>query len=118
MAELYVTDSTGETKRADSKEEVWISNALHALDLWFIFQYWVDGGKTIPGGMVVDWVIQLGGFEALEFFGPWWHGRMNDDSDQLKLERLRKKFWRVTVLTDKEVWDQKSANEAIRYEYV
>ncbi len=115
--ELYVTDSTGETKRADSKEEVWISNAIHALKLWFWFQFSVDGGKVIPGGMVVDWVIELGGYEALEFFGEYWHNKRKDDEDQLKLERLRKKFRRVTVLTEREVWDQDSANKAIRLEY-
>ena len=116
--ELYVVDSTGERKRADSKEEVWISNSLHKLGLWFIFQYWVDGGKIIPGGMVVDWVINTGGYVALEFFGEFWHNKMKDDDDQLKLERLRDRFWRVVVLTEKEVWDQKSADEAIRHEFV
>ena len=116
--ELYVTDSTGETKKAGSKEEWWISNSLHKYDLWFIYQYSMDGGKIIPGGIVVDWVIQVGGYEALEFFGEYWHNKRMDDEDQLKLARLRERFRRVVVLSEKEVWDQKSADEAIRHEFV
>ena len=115
---LYVIDSTGEQKQADSKEEVWISNALHTHDLFFYFQYSIDGGKTIPGGLVVDWVINLGGYVALEFFGKFWHNGVKDDADQLKLERLEERFRRVVVLTETEVWNQESADDAIRHEFV
>ena len=116
--ELYVTDSTGEPKQADSKEEVWISNSLHKSNLFFYFQYSIDGGKTIPGGLVVDWVVNIGGYAAMEFFGKFWHNGVKDDKDQLKLSRLEKRFNRVVVLTEKEVWDQESADEAIRHEFV
>ena len=115
--ELYVTDSTGERKTADSKEEVWISNSLSRYRLFFYFQFPVDGGKTIPGGYVVDWVIEQGGYIALEFFGEFWHNKRKDDEDQLKLERLADKFWRVVVLYSKDVWDQDSSDKAIRLEF-
>ena len=116
--ELFVIDSSGETKQADSKEEVWISNALHKYDLFFYFQYAIDGGKTIPGGLVVDWVVQTGGYIAMEFFGKFWHNGVKDDEDQLKLERLEQRFQRVVVLTEAEVWDQESAYGAIRHEFI
>ena len=115
--QLLVEDSSGAVKVADSKEEVWIAEALRDYNVEFKFQ-WQIGSPGSRGSLVVDFVIFVAPRTALEFFGPYWHeGRLGAE-DRYKLARLRQMFRRVVVWTAKDVWDLESAKRMVRKDFI
>lgn len=73
-------------KQPDSKEEVWVAQALEKLKLRYIFQF-----QLIPaglrGGIVIDFLVLHPFSIPVEIMGEYWHtGEMGAD------DKLRQSF--------------------------
>jgi len=113
--ELYVTDSRGITTKADSKEEVWISNALRDLKKKFYFQYNLFGGRT-KGGLLVDWVVYPGPV-AVEFKGGYWHTGRNSAYDIIREAKIKQVFRRLVIYDNMQITSEKAARDHIRKDF-
>ena len=74
-----VTDSFGRTRLADSKSEYFFSLALHSYKIRFWFQYTVQGGHTLKGGVVVDFMTYVPFRQPVEIIGAYWHQETNEE---------------------------------------
>jgi len=113
-ADLVVVDSTGREQLADSWEEYWIANALVDIDEYFEYQVSVLGGRRLPGGYVLDFVLGIAGLQVIEYAGDYWHEGRHGSGDSLKYAWIRRNFRKLSVLTSADVFDQDSANSTIR----
>lgn len=70
-------------KRPDSKEEVWVAQALDRLKLRYIFQYeLITAG--LRGGIIIDFLVLSPFSIPIEIMGEYWHtGEMGAD-DKLR----------------------------------
>jgi hypothetical protein len=114
--ELVVTDTEGNVKQADSKEEVWISEALLEEDIPFRFHFQIGSPGSI-GSLVIDWVIFVAPTTALEYFGPHWHEGQLAEKDKFKLARLREMFKRVVVWTELDISSPVDARDMVKKEF-
>jgi hypothetical protein len=113
---LEVTDSYGNTKAADSKEEVWISEALLEENIDFKFHFQIGSPGAI-GSLVIDWVVFVAPTTALEYFGPHWHEGKLAEKDKFKLARLRDMFKRVVVWTELDIKSPVDARDMVKKEF-
>lgn len=128
--ELIITDSSGDTARAGSEPEWWIYNSLTEFRLVFDYQVSRRGGKTMPGGLVIDFVVYSGIVTALEYLGAYWHTGSFGVNDALKWAYLARVYDRVLLLADEPIpslggWiatdvivDQESCDNAIRKYFI
>lgn len=75
-----------------SKPEYNVAVALGRLNIPFLFQYDVFGGRRLRGGYVIDFIIENPFEEVLEVFGEYWHPDELTDKDRLKLAYLTNLF--------------------------
>ncbi len=125
-----IIDSTGLSKDANSVPEVWIANSLEKYRLVYDYQVSRRGGKTMPGGIVVDFVVYSGIVTAVEFLGVYWHTGRFGINDALKWSYLARVYDRVLLLADEPLpamggWvatevvvDQNSSDRAIRKYFI
>ncbi len=73
-------------KQPDSKEEVWVAQALDKLKLKYIFQFeLVTAG--LRGGILIDFLVLTPFTVPVEIMGEYWHtGEMGAD------DKLRQSF--------------------------
>lgn len=125
-----IIDSTGLSKDADSTPETWIANSLDKYRLVYDYQVSRRGGKTMPGGIVVDFVVYSGIVTAVEYLGVYWHTGQFGINDALKWSYLARVYDRVLLLADEPLpamggWvsteivvDQDSSDRAIRKYFI
>lgn len=71
-------------KVADSREEWIVSLALDKMDLDYYFQFAVAGGRSRPGGQVLDFLVDTPGMKTpLYENGVYWHTGTFDDEQAL-----------------------------------
>ena len=70
---LYITDSSGATKRAGSLNEYNLALALEAEEIQFLYQFTLFGGARTLGGVAVDFVVWIPFITPLEVIGAYWH---------------------------------------------
>lgn len=58
-----------------SKEEAWFAAALQKLDIPFIYQYAIKGGRNVRGGYVLDFLLPATAPQAtgINLDNPYWH---------------------------------------------
>ncbi len=83
--------------KAGSKEEYWCSLALDIIQTqtgWgWDYQVPVNGGRSLRGGNVVDFLIYTPGrWTALDPKGRYWHTGIHEDMNQMQ-NVARKKNW-------------------------
>ena len=70
-------------KRPDSKEEVWVAQALEKLKIPFIFQFELLESR-LRGGILIDFLVLFPFAIPIEIMGEYWHtGEMGSD-DKLR----------------------------------
>jgi hypothetical protein len=128
--DLIITDERGVARKIGSEPEWWIYNSLKQYNLEFDYQVDERGGKRMPGGMVVDFVVRAGIVTALEYLGAYWHTGRFGVNDALKWAYLARIYDRVLLLADEPMpsmggWvttdvvvDQESSNRVIRKYFV
>ena len=95
---LYITDSYGRTKSADSKNEYFLAQAFKKLKQLFIYKYTLFGFSAgLRGGIEVDFVL-LPFFQPVELFGEYWHRGQLGADDRLKLQREMLEFKFETII--------------------
>lgn len=121
--DLTIIDKTGVPQTADSIPESWIAHSLNRYNLEFKYQTSWRGGRSAPGGMVVDFIVYAGITTALEYAGIYWHTRGNDEA--LKWSFLAREFDRLVIFSDEPmpwlgIWaatdvvvDQESSDQAV-----
>jgi len=70
---LYVIDSFGHVQQAKSTNEYYVAIALTAEDITFRYQYDIQGGHWVSGGIVVDFVLYIPFAIPLEVDERYWH---------------------------------------------
>lgn len=76
-----------------SKEEYWIALWLYKMGVDFIYQHSVLGGRTRPGGQVIDfWITSTYLPTPLYFNGEGFHNKASEASDEYKLATLKKRM--------------------------
>ena len=76
-------------KRPDSKEEVWIAQALYKYKIQFIFQYAVI--PHIRRGFIVDFLLVQTN-TPLEVYGNYWHENELPGGDIIRLNSIKEYF--------------------------
>ena len=98
-----------------SLEEWRVAKALEILGIKFIYQYQVQGGRSVRGGQVVDFMVYDPFPIALQVFGEYWHSAQATSEDNLKLNILAQIFGREPlVLWGSDLATQAATNEAVR----
>ncbi len=91
-------------RKVDSIEEARVAIALEILGWRYIYQKAYYGGRTTPGGIVVDFLVMTPGpLTPLEVKSRYWHEIVRRaDDDFYRISRLR----RIPNLAAvKEIWD-------------
>lgn len=112
-----VVDTFGNAHPADSKEEVWIADALKYYDIPFFYHYEERGGSEV-GGFVVDFMVDNAGFVPLEYFGEWWHSIAKEESDVIKIAYLESRYGRVVIWEGDDIQSPEAARNMVQYEFV
>lgn len=86
-------------QKAGSRDEYWVSLALDLIEIqtgWgWAYQVPVNGGRTVRGGNVVDFLIYTPGrWTILDPKGRYWHSGPNEDAYQMQ-RVARRKDWRL-----------------------
>jgi hypothetical protein len=67
-----------------------VGKALDILDIPFIFQYEMFGGRTIRGGLVVDFLAITAPLSTpIDVRGDYWHGPSKKTEDDLEIALMR-----------------------------
>jgi len=78
-------------KKPDSKEEVWVAQALYKYHEPFIFQYAALGGTDMRGGLIIDFLLTR--FEIpLEVYGDYWHEDELPGRDIIRITKMKEMF--------------------------
>ena len=86
-------------KTPDSKEEVWIAEALYQFQIPFVFQYSILGGSNVRTGMIIDFLITKPPTQTpLEFFGDHWHENELPGGDLIRLKAMEDYFGVVPLI--------------------
>lgn len=82
-----------------------ITKAIETLGYDYWFQYWLFGGSTLRGGVIVDWVVLTPLPTPLEYDGTYWHTGAASEEDNLQRIRVAQHFNvpEVIVITSLEV---------------
>lgn len=88
--------------RADSIQEVWLSQALENFGIEYIFQFEVAGGLRLRGGLIVDFMLTHPKLIPLEYYGDYWHEEEMAGEDLLRIKQLEQLYGRVLILWEHE----------------
>ena len=97
---LYITDSSGATKRADSINEYNFGIALQLEELEFLFQFSIFGGFRTLGGVAVDFLVWTPFATPVEIVGAYWH--QNTSKERFRSSIIRQYFGRDVVEVSEE----------------
>ena len=108
-----VTDSFGRTRLADSINEYNFALALHAEGKRFWFQYEVQGGHSLKGGAVVDFLVYNPFREAVDIEAAYWH---RDTADERFRDAIVEAFLGRPIIkvTDTETETVEAARRAVK----
>lgn len=105
----------------DSKEEYWVALALYKLQIKFVFQRQLFGGREIHGGRVVDfWVFTVPLPTIIMVQGFYFHYGTAEKAAQSKLNieylktQLNGQIKKVIEVFDTEIHDPESALAVVR----
>ncbi len=97
----------------DSINEWYVSQALDKLDIYYMYQFAIEGGRAMRGGQVIDFLVQVGGWLPVFVNGTYWHDIRNDPELPLRLEAARHQFHREPVVLREEDTNTKEKALAI-----
>jgi hypothetical protein len=82
----------------DSKEEWYFAQALDKLEVQFIYQFQVFGGRDVRGGQVVDFLCVVPPCsQAVQIYGEYWHRDEIQGNERIYLNALEEYFGRENV---------------------
>jgi G:T-mismatch repair DNA endonuclease (very short patch repair protein) len=78
----------------------------------FLYQYALDGGRRVPGGQVIDFVILTPLRYALYVQGAYWHKASTSLSDTIKQSRAERAGFMVVLFSEPETDSYEAAMQA------
>jgi G:T-mismatch repair DNA endonuclease (very short patch repair protein) len=78
----------------------------------FHYQYALDGGRRVPGGQVIDFVILTPLRYALYVQGEYWHKASTSLSDTIKQSRAERAGFMVVLFSEPETDSYEAAMQA------
>jgi hypothetical protein len=97
----------------DSKEEYWIALALWRLKLDFFYQFIVLGGRSVRGGLVLDFLVNVPPvWVPVMFNGEWWH--RNESKQRWDEAILQQEFGVAPVV----IWGDEVPDKETTYQVV
>lgn len=104
-------------KQPDSKEEVWVAQALDRLRLRYIFQFEIFGGSHVRGGILIDFLVWAPFATPVEVLGEYWHtGELGAD-DKFRQGLIEQEFGRKVVnLWTEDLTDPETTYSKVRSE--
>lgn len=68
-----------------SKNEWFVAQALDRLNLSYIYQYGINGGSGIRGGVVLDFLVTIPPSPYAVFVGAggYWHSKKQENEDRI-----------------------------------
>ena len=110
---LYITDSSGASKRAGSLNEYNLALALEAEEIQFLFQFQIHGGHRSLGGIAVDFVVWIPFIVPLEVIGKYWH--QNSTRERFRSSLITSYFGREPIeFTEEETENVTNARSAVK----
>lgn len=104
-------EATGETIqgiRIGSKEEWRVAVALSKRNIEYRYQVPIRGGRSVRGGQVIDFVLQIPFPQPLQVFGEYFHpGELNSE-ERFKLAIIHQIFGRPAII----LWGSKLASQS------
>lgn len=67
-----------------SKNEYYVALALDKLQIDYIYQYILSGGRGVRGGQVIDFVVYIPVATPVYVQGEYWHNEKTESEDLLK----------------------------------
>lgn len=102
-----------------SKEEWRLAVAFTRYKLEYDYQVPFMGGRSVRGGMVVDFIVSNPFPIPVEMMGEYWHSGALGAGDRLRLAILMNIFDREPVeIWDYEVPTQDAADQVVRREFL
>lgn len=103
--------------QAGSKEEWRFYKSLIKYDIAFQYQVAIDGGRNVPGGQVVDFVLYIPYTQPVFIHGVYWH--KDTDENRFKFDRATQEFGREPdIVWDYEIPDQGACDSLVKARYV
>ncbi len=104
-------------KQPDSKEEVWVAQALDRLKLRYIYQFSMFGGASLRGGILIDFLVLNPFGTPVEVMGEYWHtGEMGSD-DKFRQAIIEQVFNKQVVnLWTQDLIDPETTYSVVRRE--
>jgi hypothetical protein len=104
----FVTDSSGKTAKAGSKNEYFVAQALRTVGLKFQFQLSIAGGRSLAFGIVLDFLVETAPLPTpLWVHGEHWHMGERRAKD-LRQQDIVKEYMRGSILEPVEIWGSES----------
>ena len=97
-----------------SKNEWYVALALERLDLEFMFQFSIMGGRNIRGGQVIDFVVFNPNAIPVFIQGEYWHNAKRESEDLLKQAAAEQEFkTKPVILMGEETDTRDKAYQAV-----
>ena len=104
-----VTDNTGTTKKASSNEK-YVADALEKFSLEFTFQMPVGGGRSLVGGLVLDFLVMtVPRPTPVWVHGEHWHQGSQRAKD-IKAMQTVDEYGKGEYAKGIEIWGDESEN--------
>jgi hypothetical protein len=101
-----------------SKEEYWVALALKRLDLEFIYQYSISGGRSVRGGQIIDFLVYTVPLPTPVFVqGEYWHSGTRNATTQFKVVAAQRYFG-GEAQPPVEIWDYEIPDRETTYQVV
>lgn len=106
-------------KIPDSKEEVWVANALYELGIPFVFQWSIAGGMHVRMGRIIDFLLypQQPNEQPLEVYGNYWHENELPGGDLIRVKQIEQHFGKeLLIMWADDIVDQTTAKRWLKQE--
>lgn len=81
-----------------SKNEYYVALALDKLEIGYMYQYSLGGGRGIRGGQMIDFVIFNPMAIPVFVQGEYWHNEKTENEDILKIVAAEQHFKHEVIL--------------------
>ena len=81
----------------NSKNEWYVALALDKLEIEYYFQVNLQGGRSVRGGQVIDFVVFIPNPTPVFLQGEYWHSQATENEDGLK-QRAAEEWYKTTPI--------------------
>jgi len=102
-------------RRAGSREEWRLAQALIERRIPFDYQVSVFGGTRVRGGQVIDFIVYVPFAQPVQVFGAYYHSNYQSGEEWLGLRMIERRYRRpVIIIWDYDLESVEEARQAVR----